>query len=293
MIKRGFFGTKVVTKAKVGFMLTDSSLLLAIAGPNPRFVRMPLDGQPWEFRVSQLLKEHHLAHASVTVVLEPAHYQQIPLEKPAVPDNELAGALPWSIKDFTNKPIEQLALDYYDLRTSPSSRPRIQVIAAERSLIQAWGRVLLPGCQLKTVTIDELGLTNLFNPQEGTVDVLLFQLPGRDLSLLVVYKGQLCFSRALRGFTMLVQDAPESWSADVLDNLLLELQRSFDYLLSQLKLPEVSHLYLALDMTDPAPLLRLLKQNFTMSVQLLVNPAVVSGMDFLPLYGALQETVRV
>lgn len=288
---KGFslFRHKTKTVTTVSIMLQPDHILLAVAGKSPRFVRqhIPLGGS-WPHVLADLFREQKLLHSQVRVVLDSSQYQQLSIERPEVPAAELAGALPWAIKDFTTEPVTQLAIDYYDSATNPQARPRLQVVCTPKSRIQEWLKALQPLAELEAVVIDELALASLFG-DTPKVEVLLYQLPERDLLLLAVYKGQLCFSRALRGFMPLVQQPSAQWPAVLLDNLMLEMQRSFDYLLSQLKLPEVAVINVAISMSDPAGLLRPLHLHFGMPARLMANPAVLSGMEFLPVYGALQE----
>ena len=101
----------------------------------------------------------------------------------------------------------------------------------------------------------------------------------------MVHRGQLCFTRALRGFSRLTEGQVE---VELLDSLALELQRSLDYLTSQLKLPEAAQLWVACEGADLAALVRHLDQQFAIKVQALANPAVAAGLPYLALYGVLQ-----
>ncbi|MBP8127727.1 MAG: MSHA biogenesis protein MshI, partial [Aeromonadaceae bacterium] len=123
------------------------------------------------------------------------------------------------------------------------------------------------------------------------MQLLLYQVPGQDVAVLAVYRGQLCFSRQLRGFAQLAEHAVGNVTPDLLDNLSLEIQRSLDYLVAQLKLPEAAQLHVAIAAPDLGGLVRHLAGNFSMPVSALANPAIVAGIEYLPLYGLLQAEV--
>ena len=284
--------TKTVTTVSV--MLLPDHLFLAIAGEPPVFVRQPIPlGESWPVVLAALFREKRILNTKVRVVLDSSQYQQLSIERPDVPAEELPGALPWAIKDFTSEPVTQLAVDYYDSVTNPQARPRLQVVCTPKSRIQEWQKALQSVAELESVLIDELALTALFG-EKAKVEVLLYQLAERDLLLLAVYKGQLCFSRVLRGFMPLVQLPSAQWPAALLDNLMLEMQRSFDYLVSQLKLPEVANINVAINTLDSAELLlQTLNRYFGVPTQLTKIAAKESNMEFLPVYGALLENQPV
>ena len=81
-------------------------------------------------------------------------------------------------------------------------------------------------------------------------------------------------------------------NSELLDQLSLEIQRSLDYLVAQLKLPEAVQLHVAIAAPDLGGLVRHLAANFSMSVSAMANPAVAAGIEFLPLYGVLQAEVE-
>lgn len=284
------FRRRAKTVTTVSMMLLPDQIYLAIAGEQVEFVCQPIPlGATWPQALTTLFREKKLVGSQVCVVLDSNQYQQFSIERPNMPADELAGALPWSIKDFTSEPVAQLAIDYYDSVTNPQARPRLQVVCTPKSRIEELINVLQPVAELKSVTIDELALASLF-ADTARVEVLLYQLADRDLLLLAVYKGQLCFTRVLRGFMPLVQDPAAQWSDVLLDSLTLEMQRSFDYLVSQLKLPEVTNIHVAISAVDSVDLLlQTLHRYFGVPTQLMKIAGKEARLAFLPVYGGLLE----
>lgn len=280
----------------VSMMLLADQIYLASATKNGQFefVHRPVPiGETWRNTLTALFHEKRLLGSKVHVVLDSTQYQQLSIERPNVPAEELAGALPWAIKDFTTEPVTQLAIDYYDSVTNPQARPRLQVVCTPKNRIEELIAALQPLAELSSVVIDELALASLF-ANVAKVDVLLYQLAGRDLLLLAVYKGQLCFSRVLRGFMPLVQQPAAQWSDALLDSLTLEMQRSFDYLVSQLKLPEVASINVAISTAESCDeLLSTLHRYFGVPTQAMHIAAKEPCMEFLPIYGALLENQPV
>ncbi len=272
----------------VAISIAQDRILLASREPEVRFDQEPCNGPAdWARAIAALVQRTQAAGAPVRVLLPTALYQQVQIEKPDVPDDELPGALPWAVKDLVSEPVLQLGFDYYQLPANPASRPRLAVICVGKPRLQQIANAVNKVAELQQITIEELGLVDLLGalPQ---LQLLLFQSPGQDLQLLAVCQGQLCFSRQLRGFSRLAQQTIDNLDADLLDNLSLEVQRSIDYLVAQLKLPAASQIYVAIATPDLGGVIRHLAANFSVPVQALANPAVTAGLEYLPLFGNLQ-----
>ncbi len=171
------FQRKSKATARAAVMLLPEQILLAsLTGTS--------NGSSWQSTLVTVLREEKLTGALIRVVLEHTQYQQFSIERPDVPEDELAGALPWAIKDFTSEPVTQLAVDYYNGLTNPQARPRLQVICSPKRRIQEWVSALESEAELEEITTDELALADLFGEQ-SKVDVLLYQLPEQELLMLL------------------------------------------------------------------------------------------------------------
>ena len=95
------FRRRAKTVTTVSVMLLPDHLLLAIAGHSTELVRQPIPlGESWTHVLAELFRTKKLLRSTVRVVLDSSQYQQLSIERPDVPAEELAGALPWAIKDF-------------------------------------------------------------------------------------------------------------------------------------------------------------------------------------------------
>jgi MSHA biogenesis protein MshI len=233
--------------------------------------------------MGELFAQHGLAKSKVRVALAASLYQQIQIDKPAVPDAEMAGALPWAIKDFVNEPVLQLAMDYVDLPTPPAGRPRINVICVPKARVQQLADAVNGVATLEAIVSDELAMTALYEADQ-TVRMLLWQPRGQELQLLVFHRGGLCFSRQFRGFASLT--GTHEPDQEMLDGLALEIQRSLDYLAGHLKLPEPGQLQLAIASSAIGLLVRHLEHVFGFPVSAMANKAVLAGVEYLCAYGA-------
>ncbi len=174
---------------QVGLLLANDRIMLAAVGNPPVFATRAINSpQDWPLAVNELFTRHGLAKSRVRVALAAPLYQQIQIDKPAVPDAEMAGALPWAIKDYVNEPVLQLAMDYVDLPTPPAGRPRINVICLPKSRVQQLAEAINGIATLQSIISDELALTSLYEA-DATVRMLLWQPKGQDLQLLVFHQG--------------------------------------------------------------------------------------------------------
>lgn len=147
---------------QVGLLLANDRIMLAAVGNPPVFATRTINGpQEWAVAMNELFSRHGLAKSTVRVALAASLYQQIQIDKPAVPDAEMAGALPWAIKDYVSEPVLQLAMDYVDLPTPPAGRPRINVICLPKSRVQQLADAINGIATLQSIISDELALTSL------------------------------------------------------------------------------------------------------------------------------------
>ena len=191
----------------------------------------------------QLIEQQGWQHRQLYIALGRNWYQHTQLEKPNIPNEELAQALPWTMRDLVNEPIDTLLFDYIDLPPGPAGQPRMAVYSSNKAQLAELVDAITPVCDIATIGVDELAMANLLAPEQR--GLLLHKVPGQELTLTFIHQRQWHFSRAIRGFQAL-DDEHTPLDQFVFDNLLLELQRSIDYAVGQLKLNEPDHWYLAL-----------------------------------------------
>ena len=273
---------------KVALTLSHDSVMLVRLHPEPLFLRETCHGQGDWARVIALLLEKAEAHgAQVRVILNAALVNQLQIEKPSVPENEMAGALPWAIKDLVSEPVTQLVCDYVDMPFNPTAKPRVTVICLMRNRMQLIAEAVNAKAQLQDVTTEEFALVELVGRSQR-MELFLYRLPGQELSLMAVCEGQLCFSRQLRGFSMNGIGRGEGWPTEKFDELTLQIQRSWEYLAAQLKLGDAAQLYVAVSSPLLGSLVSHLTENFSFPVTAMANGAVVVGLEYLPPYALLQ-----
>jgi len=185
------------------------------------------------------------AGSDVAMVLDAQRYQLLPLDKPKLSAEEIVQALPWLIKDICNLAPDDMQLDYLDIPGSPAT-PRINIVVTSKSALQQLCKDLLKHKLTPKLIAPQEWLTMELMPADALTRLLLLQQAGQPMQVQVIREGQLCFSRQLRGFDQFSDTSIEQLQYGLLDNLLLEMQRSMDFVESQLKLPPVREMLLML-----------------------------------------------
>ncbi|MGI5310580.1 hypothetical protein [Rheinheimera sp. WS51] len=194
-------------------------------------------------RVLDLLPTYCLLH----IALSPDRYQIIQLDKPAVNPDEMLQALPWLVKDLVEIPADDMVVDYLELPEVNAQNPKINVVVSRLSTLKALvEHIDSHGKVISTIQPEEWLLAGqLIESNQSTM--LVMHQPGQDLLIQIVRKGVIYFSRRARGFNRLSDITADELQYDVINNLLLELQRSMDYFESQLKQPPVRDIYLVVN----------------------------------------------
>ena len=202
----------------VGIYLTPTSLL-AIAERDPSVVveRSIGQGETVSAALRSLIEEQSWQGHLLSLVLNRHWYKQQQMEKPPIPDEELGQALPWTMRELVNEPIESLLFDYINLPAGPAGQQRIAVYSTGREALAQIVQAVTPLCDIATIGVDELALANLLAPEER--GLLLHKVPGQELTLTFIHQRQWHFSRTIRGFQAL-DDEQMSGDQFVFDNLL-------------------------------------------------------------------------
>lgn len=184
-----------------------------------------------------------LQRVASNVVMGAGNYQLILGEAPKVPQEELAEALRWRIKDLVQFPIAEAVVDAFFLPEDSargSSRMAYAVVAQRKFIEAQVSAAKTAGLELRNIDIPELVLRNLAETCCDTKrGVALVKLQQGGGSLQIIRDGNLYLSRqfSLAYNAGLLDDLPG-------DALVLELQRSLDYFERQMRQVPPSHVYL-------------------------------------------------
>ena len=188
------------------------------------------------------------AKTALCLILSADRYQIVQVDKPAVPDAEIISALRFSIRELVNTPLDDLLLDYMDLpEQAQQSSAKVQVVATSLSSLKLLCEELAEQkIKLTNIQPEEWLARNLLPATDGAAMLLTHQ-PSQELNLQIIRDQQIHFSRKLRGFNRIHQYDLAELQQGMLDNLLLEVQRSLDYYEGQLKQSPVREIYIQIN----------------------------------------------
>ena len=185
-------------------------------------------------KLQTLIKRFNLTASHASLVLPPEMYQLLMMDNIDVPQAELAQALRWRLKGLTDYPLNDIAVDVFLVPPHGVGQQRKKVFVAVT--IQSQLQKLLSYfesayVQIDSVTIADLALKNLVYLNASLRDfsgtsIFIHADKGR-------YYIHIYFDKALylvRKFHLNQNEANKE------EKLLLEIQRSQDYCLSELKL---------------------------------------------------------
>lgn len=256
------------------------ALVHAIEGaPRARIVacewRECPDPERSDAALAELVREQRLAGTPCVATLPPHQYRLHLVDAPEVEPDEIPAALRWLVKDLIAFPIEDAVVDWFP---APEARARgahrrIQVVVARAAIVErAVAAVEKSGLALESVDVAELALRNVTAClEEDAQGLALLELRARGGLLATTRSGLLQLARGLEfGLDALLDAGARSAPAELdleergdelLDGLVLEVQRCLDYYESQIGPAPIAQLMVA-PLERPAPqLLQHLEKN--------------------------------
>ncbi|REL36690.1 hypothetical protein [Thalassotalea euphylliae] len=229
-----FRGKKVAHQVGLAFRHDALAVCYATDQGDYHYHQFPVTNGDQLAALEQFAIEGKLS-AEGHLVLAPAQYQIVQVDKPNVPTDEILSALKWQIKDLVTIPPEEMILDYFSGPTLSGGAEKINVVVSTKSALQAIVEKMSGSIvELTTISTEEFAFASLVPFQEHAV-LLVCQQPNEEVVILIVKHGRIFFHRRLRGYAQLASKTMEELSFGAIDSLSLEIQRSSDYFERQLK----------------------------------------------------------
>ena len=172
-----------------------------------------------------------LGKSPCTTVLPVGDYQLLVVEAPDVPDDELAAAIRWRIKDMLDFPIDEAVIDIFDAPpTGPANTKQVYVVVARADTVRQRIEMLeQAGANLEIIDIPELAMRNIAAclPEDEAGLVSLYFGEARCL-ITITHNAELYLTRSIDiGYRDLQEQAASPQA--LCNRLALEIQRSMDY----------------------------------------------------------------
>ncbi|ELB2894398.1 MSHA biogenesis protein MshI [Vibrio alginolyticus] len=240
----------------------------------------------WEKAVEQALSVAASAYDSLTVILSHNYYQMYQIDKPVMPRQEWPAALPFLLKELISERAIDIIADAVELPNSTKvqayvlSRKILDKIVLLASRAQLPLEAILPEDDIWGETAGELG------------NFLLLQRSVRGhFRISAFVENTIAFHRSIRSVTPPLTGVP---SSDLqMDSLSLELQRSIDYLSSQLRHVQLHQLKVCCDEEDESELVQALNYRLSTKVSPLLPPEHELSGHVLADTAATSNTRRV
>ncbi len=254
--------------------------------------------EQWPELIEDLIVKHDLRDAECCLTLPPNRYQLLQIDKPNIPDDELAMSLSWHIKDLVTLAQEEVVADYFSVPVKVAMQgEKINVVVTSSktllSLIEVFNEHKV---ELNGIVPEELVIRNVIGHAD-TASLLLTQQKNEEPALQIVKKEQIYFARKLRGFNRIHEYTPAELQDGLTDSLSLEIQRSMDYFESQLKQAPIKNIQLALPSEHQELIAQQISQHFPTEVKVMAISNEMAVIDtplneqFYPaLGGALEFT---
>ena len=261
------------TSRQMSIVIQPSSVTVAVKYGEEKFIKqLPCQNRDYVSALQKIAEEFEFEDAQCQIVLTYGLYQTAQVDKPNVPENEWAQALIWSAKDlFTIAPANQL-LEFYQHTSNNTNNNKLNIVACDKELLQPIIDCLIElEVDVKAISIEDIVLTQLV--KEESANILVFHAPGTQLLLAIMKNGELCFSRHINGYENLHQLSEVDFEAGKLNNLSLEIQRSIDYAIGQLKLERISKIIVSVQNFASQQIVDTLQEMFDVNVTLLASEA--------------------
>lgn len=200
--------------------------------------------------LARLRRDYHLARVPCVTLMPSTDYQLQVMEAPEVPEAEIKSAVRWRLKDVLDYPPDTATIDVITVPADPNAptRGRSVYAVAARNEVIAERMTLFSEAKLslKAIDIPEMAQRNM---------AAMFEVPQRALAMLNMAPehglltftsgAELYLARSIDVGLSQLQNAEGSLRLQLLERVVLEVQRSLDHFDRQFSYLPVSKLVLA------------------------------------------------
>ena len=245
-------------------MLANDAIYISPTEQSPQITRISLVNGDWESALKKSLNSEAFTSGSLQLIVCANYYQTYQIDKPDIPENEWSVALPFLLKDLVSERVTDITASAVALPTSN----KLQVYVLPKKLLDKLLNVTNSvQVELKGVVPED----EIWGYSAGELSnfILLQRSQNAHFKLGAFVEHTVCFQRTIRSVVPPLTGVASS--ALQLDGLALELQRSIDYLSSQIKGTQLHQLKICCDEEDEAELQSVLNDTLSSSVSLLVD----------------------
>ncbi|WP_394248665.1 MSHA biogenesis protein MshI [Vibrio profundi] len=230
--------------------------------PLPSFI--PIHGGDWEAALKTLFSQDGLGGQALSIVLGSHFYQTYQIDKPEIPEAEWPVALPFLLKDLITEKVTDIVADAVAL---PSGNKLQVYVFQKKTLDKILALTAAKQIRLERIVPED----EVWGYSAGELSnfMLLQRSSQGNFRVGAFVDNTVCFQRTIRSVVPPLTGVASS--ALQLDGLALELQRSVDYLSSQLKGTQLHQLKICCDDEDETELATSLNERLSSKVSRLVE----------------------
>jgi MSHA biogenesis protein MshI len=194
-------------------------------------------------------RELHLERYQCAALLAAGEYQLVLVDAPNVQPAELKTAVRWHIKNMLDFHVDDATIDVLDIPPDPSGGSRthsMYAVAARNEIIKATiDRFEAARIPLSVIDIAETAQRNLAALYEDEDSgVAMLYLGARDALLTITKGGELYLARRIDAGMEQLQRAGEAQREELMNRVVLELQRTLDHFDRQFRYVRVAKMVL-------------------------------------------------
>lgn len=213
----------------------------------------------WESALEGALATVNGGGKSAVVILASQLYQSFQIEKPELPEEEWSTALPFLLKDLITERVTEIVADGYALADNKKAQTYVLSKSVLTPILNA---VEGAGATLKRVIPEDEVWGSV---QDEFVNFMLLHRSERANFKIGAYvEKKSRFQREIRGVAAPLTGTVMSELQ--IDSLALELQRSTDYLSSQIRDVSINHLFVCCDDEQQSILVQALSERLGVKV---------------------------
>jgi MSHA biogenesis protein MshI len=185
--------------------------------------------------LERMVKELGLDRYQCLTLLSPSDYHVLLVDAPNVPPAELRTAVRWKIKDMLDYHVEDATIDVLDIPVDLSQGTRghsMYAVSARndvvRGCIERFTNAHIPLSVIDIAETAQRNIAALYEPPERGVGLLY--LDKAHALLTINFRGELYLARRIDVSVEQLLHPPGGNADELMNRVLLELQRSFDHL---------------------------------------------------------------
>lgn len=247
------------TQAQVALLSSDA---IYVPAADNSVIATPIMNGDWESALKKSLASDAFKSARLQLIVSANYYQTYQIDKPEIPESEWPVALPFLLKDLVSERVTEITASAVALPTSN----KLQVYVLAKKLLD---KLLSVVNQAQVELCGVAPEDELWGYSAGELSnfILLQRSKNAHFKLGAFVEHTVCFQRSIRSVVPPLTGVASS--ALQMDGLALELQRSIDYLSSQIKGVQLRQLKICCDEEDEAELKEALSNTLSSSVSLI------------------------